>query len=94
MQGLASKAACRRNISNKVLPHVLSQGALHLAEFTKPTQNFRSGFVASVLDGRQITLANTYSLGKIGPRKPSSLPSFRLLSNLNKLNSKELPEFV
>jgi len=42
-------------------------------------QDFRSDFVASVLDGIQIALANSYSLGNIGPRKPPSLPSLRLL---------------
>jgi hypothetical protein len=40
----------------------------------------------------RITRSNTYSLGKIGPRKPSSLPFFTCSSNLNKLNSKESPE--
>jgi hypothetical protein len=47
-----------------------------------------------VLDGIQIAPANTYSLGKIGPRKPSSLPLFACSSNLNQPNSKELPEFA
>jgi hypothetical protein len=49
-----------------------------LAKFsTDREQNFRSGFVTSVLDGGQI--APAYSLGKIGPYQPSSLPSLRLL---------------
>jgi hypothetical protein len=43
---------------------------------TDREQDFRSGFVASVLDGGPIAPANTYSLGKIGPRKPYSLPLF------------------
>jgi hypothetical protein len=58
---------------------------------TDREQDFCSNFVASVLDGRQITLANTDSTSKIclrnieSPRPPT--PSPRLLSKQGGANS-------
>jgi len=42
-------------------------------------QHFLADFVASVLDRRQMTPDNTYSLGKIGPEKALFLTRLRLL---------------
>ena len=88
--GFVSRGATGHISNQFIRPHLVLGSSYYCAKYYDPQafieltkfstdreQDFRPDFVASVLDGRQMTLANTDSIGKIRlcNVKPSHAPN-------------------